>query len=296
MKALRILSVQKYECVGLQSKMSGSQNTSAMHRSNDQYHRDSENIKSVDWWEWPVPLWQVRPLQQSCCYTLAVFRHLLCCSLLWPMLMGKKLAEMFFLWAVAANSWPSSSCCLPGQREEEAKGRKRAGDDPSAVQRTMRVVGKSRSRLRGSHWKEMPGRGKHSYGAHTHKKNYLGFTDSTSKWGETAICRYTIHVALLSCNNSKFFPATVVVRYTEMENTCYFSDQRTQMNVFFLKENSLYFHVNQIIYIFYARWALLLFPPLTETLSSFYLIWNIVIQLFFFWVRITFILYTKHTI
>jgi len=48
MKALRILSVQKYECVGLQSKMSGSQNTSAMHRSNDQYHRDSENIKSVD--------------------------------------------------------------------------------------------------------------------------------------------------------------------------------------------------------------------------------------------------------
>lgn len=80
-----------------------------------------------------------------------------------------------------------------------------------------------------------------------------------------------------------------------MENSWNYADQRTLTSMLFHKGNSLCFHVNHITQIFYTSWAVVLFPPVVEMLASFYLLWSIVIQLFFLWVRIIFIRYNKHT-
>lgn len=68
---------------------------------------------------------------------------------------------------------------------------------------------------------------------------HLQFLQTSEEKQQSADTLLILHC--FSRNSSDIFPATVVVRYIEMENTCYFSDQRTQTNTFFLKENKTVF-------------------------------------------------------
>lgn len=64
--------------------------------------------------------------------------------------------------------------------------------------------------------------------------------------------------------------------YIETENICYFSDQRTQANTFFLTEKCLFYcESNNLDFFTHSG---LFFLPLVEILSSFYLMWSIVIE------------------
>lgn len=154
---------------------------------------------------------------------------------------------MFFLWAVADNG-PAPPVASPvggRRRRREERGELPATVAPQAVGNNCEGRNEVKSQA------ESPTGKKCQWGEsiltrqnHQILPDFYGFYRQMRR---TAICRYTIYFALFYHNSFDIFPATVVVRYIEMENTSCFSDQRTQTNTTFVTENTLCFYINQTI-------------------------------------------------